>query len=276
MRSGDPILSVEGLTYAYEDDNPVLKDVSFSIEKGSYVSIIGHNGSGKSTLAKCIMGLLGGFQGKISLFGEELTKKSLYRLRSRVGIVFQNPDNQFVGSTVADDIAFGLENKCVPHEQMQGIIDQFAEEAGMKAFLDHEPQMLSGGQKQRVAIAGVLAMEPELVIFDEATAMLDPKGKKEISDLIARMRLKNPDLTLISITHDIEEAANSDQVLVVNKGQIVLQGPPSLVFQEEEKLREISLGIPFAYQMKSALKKEGIDIPDKVLTLEELEDFLCR
>ncbi len=276
MRSGDPILSVEGLTYAYEDDNPVLKDVSFSIEKGSYVSIIGHNGSGKSTLAKCIMGLLGGFQGKISLFGEELTKKSLYRLRSRVGIVFQNPDNQFVGSTVADDIAFGLENKCVPHEQMQGIIDQFAEEAGMKAFLDHEPQMLSGGQKQRVAIAGVLAMEPELVIFDEATAMLDPKGKKEISDLIARMRLKNPDLTLISITHDIEEAANSDQVLVVNKGQIVLQGPPSLVFLEEEKLREISLGIPFAYQMKSALKKEGIDIPDKVLTLEELEDFLCR
>lgn len=276
MRSGDPILSIEGLTYAYEDDNPVLKDVSFSIEKGSYVSIIGHNGSGKSTLAKCIMGLLGGFQGKISLFGEELTKKSLYRLRSRVGIVFQNPDNQFVGSTVADDIAFGLENKCVPHEQMQGIIDQFAEEAGMKAFLDHEPQMLSGGQKQRVAIAGVLAMEPELVIFDEATAMLDPKGKKEISDLIARMRLKNPDLTLISITHDIEEAANSDQVLVVNKGQIVLQGPPSLVFQEEEKLREISLGIPFAYQMKSALKKEGIDIPDKVLTLEELEDFLCR
>ena len=276
MRENDPVLSIEGLSYAYEEGRPVLQDVSFSVPKGAYVSVIGHNGSGKSTLAKCIMGLLGGFEGKISLFGEELTRKSLYRLRSRVGIVFQNPDNQFVGSTVADDIAFGLENKCVPHEEMQGIIDRFAEEAGMKDFLSHEPQMLSGGQKQRVAIAGVLAMEPELILFDEATAMLDPRGKKEIRELIARMREKNPDLTLISITHDIEEAAASDQVLVINQGRLVLQGPPSLVFLEEEKLREISLGIPFFYQMKSALIKEGIAIPDDISTLEGLEDYLCR
>jgi energy-coupling factor transport system ATP-binding protein len=276
MRENDLVLSVEGLSYAYEEGRPVLQDVSFSVPKGAYVSVIGHNGSGKSTLAKCIMGLLGGFEGKISLFGEELTRKSLYRLRSRVGIVFQNPDNQFVGSTVADDIAFGLENKCVPHEEMQGIIDRFAEEAGMKDFLSHEPQMLSGGQKQRVAIAGVLAMEPELILFDEATAMLDPRGKKEIRELIAKMREKNPDLTLISITHDIEEAAASDQVLVINQGRLVLQGPPSLVFLEEEKLREISLGIPFFYQMKVALIKEGIAIPDDISTLEGLEDYLCR
>ncbi|MGN1261625.1 MAG: ATP-binding cassette domain-containing protein, partial [Candidatus Enteromonas sp.] len=190
----DPILSVEHLSFAYEEGKDVLKDLSFTVEKGSYVCVIGHNGSGKSTLAKCIMGLNGAFKGKILLFGEPLSRKNVYALRSRIGIVFQNPDNQFVGSTVADDIAFGLENRQVPTADMPRIIEEFAREVGMENFLDHEPQMLSGGQKQRVAISGVLAMHPDLILFDEATAMLDPKGKREISALVDKMRLENPSL----------------------------------------------------------------------------------
>jgi energy-coupling factor transport system ATP-binding protein len=276
MRENDPVLSVEGLSYAYEEGRPVLQDVSFSVPKGAYVSVIGHNGSGKSTLAKCIMGLLGGFEGKISLFGEELTRKSLYRLRSRVGIVFQNPDNQFVGSTVADDIAFGLENKQIPQAEMQAIIEEVAESAGMKKFLGHEPQNLSGGQKQRVAIAGVLAMNPDLVIFDEATAMLDPKGKREIRDLIASMRKKNPQLTILSITHDVEEAAISDKVLVINEGEVFAYGKPEDVFSDVDALKSIRLDAPFAYVLANLLRKNGMKIEKGKMSLETLEDIVCR
>ena len=168
------IIDVRNLSFSYDGEHPAIKDVSFSVEEGSYVAIIGHNGSGKSTLAKILMGLLNGYEGEVKLFDTVLSSKTVVALRKRIGIVFQNPDNQFVGSTVADDIAFGLENHEVPHEKMEGIIQAYAAEVGMSQFLDHEPESLSGGQKQRVAIAGVLAMNPDLVIFDEATAMLDP------------------------------------------------------------------------------------------------------
>ncbi|MDY2914069.1 MAG: energy-coupling factor transporter ATPase [Candidatus Enteromonas sp.] len=272
----EPILQVENLSYAYEEGQNVLNGVSFSVNQGSYVCVIGHNGSGKSTLAKCIIGLMAGVHGNISLFGQPLNKKSVYSLRSRVGIVFQNPDNQFVGSTVADDIAFGLENRRIPSEEMDGIIRRFAEEAGMGEFLNHEPQMLSGGQKQRVAIAGVLAMNPDLIIFDEATSMLDPKGKREISALVSKMRKDNPSLTLLSITHDVEEAAEADQVIVLEEGKVLFSGTPNEVFANEDALRSIHLGVPFVYALKARLKERGIDVPLEITKIEELEDYLCR
>ena len=270
------ILKVEKLTYCYEEDSDVLKDVSFSVCEGEAVAIIGHNGSGKSTLAKLIMGLLSDYEGTITCFGLELNRKNLYQIRSRLGIVFQNPDNQFVGSTVADDIAFGLENKQVPHEEMQDIIEEVAASAGMTEFLGHEPQNLSGGQKQRVAIAGVLAMGPDLVIFDEATAMLDPKGKKEIRELILKMREKNPKLTILSITHDIEEAAMSDKVLVINEGKVFAYGKPEEVFSDVDALKEIRLDAPFAYVLADLLHKNGMKIEKGKINAEQLEDLLCR
>ena len=273
----EKIVEVKGLSFAYSEEDPkVLSDVSFSVDKGSYVAIIGHNGSGKSTLARILLGLLDGYSGEVYEFGERLDKKSLNRLRSRIGIVFQNPDNQFVGSTVADDIAFGLENKCVPSEKMQGIIERYAEYAGMKDFLAREPTSLSGGQKQRVAIAGVLAMEPDLVIFDESTAMLDPKGKKEIASLISKVKSTKPDLTIISITHDIEEAATSDEVIVLNKGKIVLQGKPEEVFSHEKELSDCHLDVPFAYALENSLTRLGVKHTQSKDPNVLLEDLLCR
>lgn len=270
-------IEVFHLSFSYEEDaSPALDDVSFSLDEGKYVCLVGHNGSGKSTLAKCLMGLQPEFEGAIRVFDTELSRKTLYSIRSRIGIVFQNPDNQFVGSTVADDIAFGLENKRVPREDMQGIIDRFAEETGMAEYLDREPSMLSGGQKQRVAIAGVLAMGPDLIIFDEATSMLDPKGKREIIDLVHRLREKNPSLTILSITHDVEEAARADEVLVLNEGKVYLQGTPKEVFSRGEELRRIRLSAPLAYEIVDEMKKQGIDVPEDITDLDGLEAFLCR
>ena len=270
------IVEVNHLSFSYDGEHAAIKDVSFSVEEGSYVAIIGHNGSGKSTLAKILMGLLSGFEGEVKLFDTLLSDKTIVSLRKKIGIVFQNPDNQFVGSTVADDIAFGLENHEVPHEEMEGIIQTYASEVGMSKFLDHEPESLSGGQKQRVAIAGVLAMKPELVIFDEATAMLDPKGKKEIADIILRMKKENPNLTILSITHDVEEANRADEVLVLNEGKLFLSGKPSVVFAHQEELHQIQLDCPFLPTLISALKKRGIQIPDDINDQETLEEFLCQ
>ena len=270
------VVEVKNLSYNYVPEKEVLKGISFSMEEGKYYCLLGHNGSGKSTLAKCLMGLIMRFDGEISLFGMPLNNKNLRSIRSKVGIVFQNPDNQFVGSTVADDIAFGLENKCVPHEKMQEIIDHFAKKTGMIDHLNHEPSALSGGQKQRVAIAGVLAMEPDLIILDEATSMLDPKGKGEILDLVHSLRKENPKMTILSITHDVEEAARADEVIVLNKGKIVLQGKPEDVFVHKDELTAIHLGIPFFYQLRFALEEQGMKIPDSVTDLDSLEAFLCQ
>ena len=270
-------LKVENIRFQYDKAERIILDgVSFSVEAGSYVSLIGHNGSGKSTMAKLIMGLLGDYEGDVYLFGEKLEKSTLKRLRAKIGIVFQNPDNQFVGSTVADDIAFGLENTQVPHEQMQSIIDEVARDAGMEEFLNHEPSSLSGGQKQRVAIAGVLAMKPSLVIFDEATAMLDPRGKKEIRNLILKTKRENPDLTILSITHDIEEAAASDKVIVLERGKILLQGTPLEVFSHHEELVKARLDVPFAVLLRTELEKQGIIVPNDVVTMGQMEEFLWQ
>jgi len=269
-------IEITGLVFGYEPKINVLKGVSLSIDAGSYVSIIGHNGSGKSTLAKLMVGLLEPFSGEIKIFGTALDNSSVNQLRKKLGIVFQNPDNQFIGATVADDIAFGLENRQVPHQDMDAIITKVLEKVNMKEFADKEPTNLSGGQKQRVAIAGVLAMNPDIIIFDEATAMLDPKGKKEIRDLIQTMKTINPNLTVISITHDVEEAFLSDEVIVMNEGQIMAVGSPLEVFAHERELNAIRLDQPFIYKMRKALDNQGITIPDEVRTSQQLVEFLCQ
>lgn len=272
------ILKVENLSYTYGDvssNEYALHNVSFSIESGKYISIIGHNGSGKSTLAKLIMGLLAPTGGKIFLFGKRLTAKTVTEIRQKVGIVFQNPDNQFIGSTVRDDIAFGLENRKVPHEEMDDIINEFSKKVHMEQFLDKEPTNLSGGQKQRVAIAGILAMKPELIILDEATAMLDPQGRNEISEVIKELREGIPSLTILSITHDINEAFNSDEVIILNDGNLYMKGEPKEILKDEKALKSIGLSAPFVYELYSYLIEEGINI-DLCSNLEEMVNKLCQ
>ncbi len=271
------VIEVTNLTYSYDkNDIKAVDSVSFDVPEGKYVALIGHNGSGKSTLAKLLSGLITSYEGKILLFGKELNKENLFSLRKRIGLVFQNPDNQFVGSTVRDDIAFGLENRQIPSEQMDGIIEEYSKKVGMFDSLDKAPENLSGGQKQRVAIAGVLAMHPDLIIYDEATSMLDPIGKKDILDITFSLRKANPSLTVLSITHDVEEAFKADYVLVMNGGKIVLQGKPKEVFSHKDELRKIHLDSPFFVALKEALVERGIEIPEDIDTEEKLEEFLCR
>ena len=269
-------IRVENLELAYQSEKLALKGISFSIEKGTYVCILGHNGSGKSTLAKILVGLLSDYKGEIYIFDELVSRKNINSLRSKIGIVFQNPDNQFVGSTVADDIAFGLENKAVPQKEMQPIIDRFVKSVGMEDYLDREPSSLSGGQKQRVALAGVLAMSPEILILDEATAMLDPKGKAEVDSLISSIRKEKPELTILSITHDLEEAAKADEVLVLNDGKLLLQGTPKSVFSYMDELKKASLDVPFIYKLIACLKEKGLEIPEDIDTIEKLGEYLCQ
>ena len=225
-------IEFKNVTFKYPDSEEyVLHNLSFSIEKGNMLTILGHNGSGKSTIAKLIMGLLQPNEGSIYIDGIELTEKTVDSLRKQMGIIFQNPDNQFVGVTVKDDIAFGLENHQVPRKEMIEQINKYASLVNMQEYLDENPENLSGGQKQRVAIAGALAMETELIIFDESTSMLDPKGTSEINHMIKTLRTKL-NKTIISITHNLEEALISDRVIVVNSGKIVLDGTPQEVLKE--------------------------------------------
>ncbi len=266
------IIEVNHLSYKYNETDVAINDVSFSIDTGKYVAIIGHNGSGKSTFAKLLMGLLEPNENSIKEFGITLDKKSVHQLRSRMGIVFQNPDNQFVGATVRDDLAFGLENRCIKREDMDAIINEYAEKVNMVEFLDKEPENLSGGQKQRVAIAGVLSMNPEIMIFDEATAMLDPKGKREIRETILKMKRENPNMTILSITHDIEEAYQADEVIAFNDGKVVFQGKPEEVLKDEKQLQDIGLDIPFVVSLRNKLEARGIKVDGK--TVEEVVEQL--
>lgn len=267
-------LKVDNLSFSY-DKNVVLDNISFEVEKGEYISLMGHNGSGKSTLAKLIMGLLENRNGSIYIDDIEMKESNINELRSKLGIVFQNPDNQFIGATVQDDIAFGLENHLVKHEDMDKIINEFAEKVNMKNFLSKEPSSLSGGQKQRVAIAGVLAMKPEILILDEATSMLDPRGKKEIIDLVHLLRINQKDLTIFSITHDPEEAYLSDKVLVLDQGKIKYYDTPKNVFSHYDELVNMGLDIPFEMKIKNLLIKENIDVSE-CQNLLEVKEYLCR
>ena len=267
-------IRVEDLTFSYDKEQNAVEHVSFMIEAGSYTTIIGHNGSGKSTIAKLLIGLLDKDAGKIFVDQQELTMDTLYEIRDKVGIVFQNPDNQFIGSTVADDIAFGLENHQVPTEKMQDIIERYAKKVNMTRYMDSEPTKLSGGQKQRVAIAGVLAMSPEIIIFDESTSMLDPQGKAEINALIQEIH-KETNITIISITHDIEEVSKSDDVIVMDSGHVVMCGKPDQILLKEKELIALQLDIPFALKFSNALKKEKVKIPS-CTTLERVVESVCQ
>lgn len=263
---------IDDLCFDYEENTPTIQHVTFAIEQGAYVAILGHNGSGKSTIAKLTIGLLEKKSGQIVVHGIPLEEKTLYDVRSHVGIVFQNPDNQFIGATVRDDIAFGLENKCVPPQEMEAIIQQYAREVGMIDFLDHEPSKLSGGQKQRVAIAGILAMQPDILILDESTSMLDPKGKREINELVRKIRA-NTQMTVISITHDIEEAVLADQVILLNQGKVEKMGTPEEVLVDMDCLNRLGLQAPFTYQLVTALNDAGIKVKkqfDQDKLVEEL------
>jgi energy-coupling factor transport system ATP-binding protein len=270
-----PAISLSHIVFGYEKDTVTIDDVSFDAAPGEYMCLIGRNGSGKSTLARLIMGLLAQRSGSIRIFGTEMSDENVLALRHGLGIIFQNPDNQFIGSSVRDDIAFGLENDQVPPEEMEKIVDEYAEKVGMKDFLDKEPSNLSGGQKQRVAIAGTLARHPKVLIMDEATSMLDPKGKREILSLIRKAKAEDPQLTIISITHDIEEAYGADHVVVLSEGKAVLDGKPKEVFKDEKTLLALDLDLPFYLKLSSALKQAGLEVGD-VSSLEELEAKICR
>ena len=269
------IISVKDLYFSFNPERPVIKGVSFDIEEGKYVSILGPNGSGKSTLARLITSLLQKEKGSISLFEQEVTKHNIVSLRKDIGIVFQNPDNQFIGSTVEDDIAFGLENRLIRKEEIRDKILESAQSLDIVSFLDKEPSNLSGGQKQRVALAGVLVLNPKLLILDEATSMLDPKGKKEILELIHSIKKNNPSLTILSITHDVEEAYLSDQIIVINDGMIAFNGTPNELFNDEDKLQECRLTTPFIYEVMSEFNPFGFDIKEDD-SIEEVANKLCR
>ena len=252
-------LEIKNLSFSYGDDRLVIDDISFAVEKGSFVAVLGHNGSGKSTLAKLIVGLLEKKSGQIFLDGEEMDKKTIKKLQSKTALVFQNPDNQFIGVTVEDDIAFGLENRCFPSDKMQEEINLFADSVNMLDYLKKEPVNLSGGQKQRVALAGALILRPEILILDEATSMLDPKGKSTVRKVIDRIHQEYPDLSIISITHDVDEALLADQVFILSHGKLVANGAPQEILRDREMLLSLKLEQPFVYRFEKKLSEMGIN-----------------
>lgn len=272
-------IEFKDVTFTYpESKAPVLKKISFKVEKGSWTALIGHNGSGKSTISKLINGLLlpdKDSSSVITVSGMNLNSKNVWDIREKVGIVFQNPDNQFVGATVGDDVAFGLENRGVPRDQMVKIVKKVLSDVGMLDYIDAEPANLSGGQKQRVAIAGILAVEPEIIILDESTSMLDPSGRDQILKIIKRL-MSEKNLTILSITHDIDEADMVDNVIVLNDGKILAQASPTEIFSQTEMSRQIGLDIPFVDKLIYKLNQLGITIPKDVQTKDELKQYLCQ
>ena len=274
------IIEVENLTLEYirdEEGNKVkaLDDISFSIEEGSFVSVIGRNGSGKSSLSKCLNGLLIPTSGKVTVNGFSTSdEEHILDIRQSCGMVFQNPDNQLVSSIVEDDIAFGPENLGIDPLEIRERVDNALKSVDMEAFKDRPPHLLSGGQKQRIAIAGVLAMKPKCIIFDEPTAMLDPKGRKEIMKIINELHKEG--ITVILITHFMEEAIKGERIIVLKNGKIILDGTPKEVFSNRAKIKEADLELPFSMELKSRLVDKGLNIPDEVFTEEELKDYLCQ
>jgi energy-coupling factor transport system ATP-binding protein len=252
------MIEVNDLSFSYNKNKKILKGITFSIEKGSWTSIIGHNGSGKSTLAKLLVGLLPNKKGSIVIDDIELNTENLETIRKKIGIVFQNPENQFVGITVKHDIAFGLENSCIPISEMKDKINYYSALVGMLNFLDREPHQLSGGEKQRVALAGALAMEKDIFIFDEATSMLDPKGVREVEALI-KMLNKEMNKTVITITHDLSFASLSDKVIVLNHGEVVLNDTSKNVFSEKDILINSGLSLTYIDQLIYDLKDSTVD-----------------
>lgn len=268
------IIDVKNLSFRYKESQEYydVKDNTFHVKRGEWLSIVGHNGSGKSTTVRLIDGLLEAESGEIVINGQQLTEETVWSIRRQIGMVFQNPDNQFVGATVEDDVAFGLENQGLSRQEMKKRVEEALDLVGMLDFKKREPARLSGGQKQRVAIAGVVALRPAILILDEATSMLDPEGRRELIETVKGIR-KDYDMTVISITHDLEEVAMSDRVLVMKKGAIESTSSPRELFSRND-LDQIGLDDPFANQLKHSLYQHGYDLPENYLTESELEDKL--
>ncbi len=268
------IIEVKNLKYKYnqEDERYTLNDVSFHVKQGEWLSIIGHNGSGKSTTVRLIDGLLEAESGDIYIDGDALTIDNVWEKRRLIGMVFQNPDNQFVGATVEDDVAFGLENQGIPLEEMRSRVDEALELVGMTDFKTREPARLSGGQKQRVAIAGVVALRPKIIILDEATSMLDPEGRLDLIKIVREIKDRHG-MTVISITHDLDEVALSDRVIMMKNGQVESISTPNELFMRED-LVDLDLDRPFTTELASSLRQTGLDLPLRYFTEEELEETL--
>lgn len=278
-------IHTEHLSYAYQDDSsrtqmPVLHDVNIDIERGEYIAIIGHNGSGKSTFAKLLNLVLEPTDGKIFIDGQDITSpdmtdEDVLSLRRKVGMVFQNPDNQLVATVVEEDVAFGPENLGVPPAEIRARVDEALETVGMTKYARHEPHRLSGGQKQRVAIAGIIAMMPECMIFDESTAMLDPLGRREVVETMERLH-RERGITIITITHHMDEAARADRIIVLDDGRILRDGTPEEIYAEPELLERVGLDVPQSAALVHRLRRAGFDLPGKVGTPEDCVETICR
>ncbi|MBQ4327705.1 MAG: energy-coupling factor transporter ATPase [Clostridia bacterium] len=278
-------IKAENLSYAYEEDDgtpqkAVLRGVSLEIKKGEYVAILGHNGSGKSTFAKLLNMILVPDSGRLWVAGHELTsetfdEKELLEVRRKIGMVFQNPDNQLVATVVEEDVAFGPENIGVPSKEIRERVDKALETVGMTEYARHSPDRLSGGQKQRVAIAGIIAMMPECMVLDEATAMLDPVGRREVMDTVDRLRAEKG-ITVLNITHHMNEAVRADRVIVINDGKIYMDGTPDQVFARAKELEAVGLEVPQCTALIDALREKGVRIEGKSTTPEACADLLTR
>lgn len=283
----DYIIRTENLGYTYIDgdetthvENPALSGVSINIKRSEYLAVLGHNGSGKSTFAKLLNMILSPTVGKIYIDGvdvtaEDFSEDDVWNIRRKVGMVFQNPDNQLVATVVEEDVAFGPENLGLEREEIRHRVDTSLSLVGMTEYARHAPHKLSGGQKQRVAIAGIIAMKPEIIIFDESTAMLDPLGRREVVEIMERLN-KQDGITVINITHYMEEAARADRVIVINDGTLALDGTPREVFSDVGKLRAMGLDAPQGNELICELKKAGINISGDSLTEEECINTLCN
>lgn len=269
------MIEIKNLKFKYNQDQTsyTLNDVSFHVKRGEWLSIVGHNGSGKSTTARLIDGLLVAESGQIIIDGQELTEENVWDIRDKIGMVFQNPDNQFVGATVEDDVAFGLENKGLSYEEMVSRVQEALSFVGMTEFKDREPARLSGGQKQRVAIAGIVAMRPSILILDEATSMLDPEGRQELIQSIKAIR-QQYGMTVLSITHDLDEVAMSDRVLVLKKGKVESISSPRELFSRGSELVNLGLDIPFSALLTQKLRNQDLIDCEDYLTEKELVEQL--
>ena len=269
------IIELRNVTFSYseEDARPALNNVSLTIQQGEWIAIIGPNGSGKSTLAKTINGLIEANSGEVIIEGVALNAETVWDVRKKIGMVFQNPGNQFVGSTVQAAVAFGLENVGIPREEMVKRVADAVAAVNMANFMDKEPARLSGGQKQRVAIAGIVALSPDIIILDEATTMLDPEGRHEVIETIQEIKEKE-NLTVISITHDIDEAAKANRIFVMEAGQLTRIGTPEEIFSLGKEIIDIGLDIPFPEKLKYQLKRQGLEVPENYLTEEGMVNWL--
>lgn len=276
----DNIITIENLIFEYirgDESRPVraIENLSLNIERGSFTAIIGKNGSGKSTLAKNLNGLLLPTEGVIYVDGYDTRDDdSIWNVRQTAGMVFQNPDNQLVSAIVEDDVAFGPENLGIAPEEIRRRVDKALEDVNMGKFKKKAPHLLSGGQKQRIAIAGVVAMKPKCIIFDEPTAMLDPKGRAEIMAIIDELHAEG--ITVILITHFMDEAVRADRVIIMHEGHILLDGTPQEVFEQEELIRSVNLDVPLMVEMSAKLRKAGIDVPKDIITEEKMVEFICQ